>query len=129
MTPEQLKKLETELEKRGYKRWSMWLVGSEDYAWFKSFDVNLTEDGDRECDYQIAFRVWDWRKYDTPNTHPESEIGLTITMILPNHGGRFDCDYSLQGAVPNVDMCEAMMKELSETAKKYFNNTQSQCVQ
>lgn len=121
MTSTQLTKLEAELERRGYKKWTTCLIGREDYDWVKQFGVHPDEDGDRVCDYQIAFRVYDWRKCKDLNMPKQSEIGVTVTMIPINLDHRLDFDYSLQTEVPDVSLCEAMMKDLYETAKKHIN--------
>lgn len=71
MTAEQLKTIEAELQKRGYKKWTTALTSSEDWAWFKSFDKEKDEDGYVVNSYQIAFRVWDGSKYPgCPKEHP-----------------------------------------------------------
>lgn len=121
MTPKQLKSLEVELEKRGYKKWTQCLVGREDFAWAKSFGVHEDKYGDTTNDYQLFFRFTDWRgKYDHFNPPKGSEVWLTVTMIPTELDNRLDCDYSLQVDTPDVDMCEAMMNEFFETAKRYI---------
>lgn len=63
MTLQELKTLEVELNKRGYKKWTTCLTSTETYAWFKTFGKEKDEDGEVISGYQIAFRVWDWRQY------------------------------------------------------------------
>ena len=71
MTAEQLKTIEAELHKRGYKKWTTALTSSEDWAWFKTFGKKQDEDGEVTHGYQIAFRVWDGSKYPgCPKEHP-----------------------------------------------------------
>lgn len=123
MTPTQLKTLEAELQKRGYKKWTHSLVGRENHAWIKSFGIHKDKYGDTTNDYQIFFRIFDWRK--RPNFSPEafpsgSEIWITVTMIPTELDNRLDCDYSMQLDVPGIDVCEAMMAEVFEVAKKWI---------
>lgn len=121
MTSKQLEKLEADLQKRGYKKWTTCLVGREDYDWFKSFGEHKDEDGDTTCDYQIAFRIFQWcRKYDNFYPPKGSEVWLTVTMIPTTFDNRLDCDYSLQIDVPDIDMCEDMMRKLFEAAKPFL---------
>lgn len=76
MTPQQTQHLESALEKRGYKLYTNCLVSNETRAWFKSFGVHTDEYGNRDNDYQIAFRIYDWRnKYPNFNP-PEQSHGL-----------------------------------------------------
>lgn len=63
MTLQELKTLEVELSKRGYKKRTTCLTSTETYAWFKTFGKEKDEDGEVINGYQIAFRVWDWRQY------------------------------------------------------------------
>lgn len=117
MTSKQLKSLESDLEKRGYKKWTNCLVGGEDYSWFKTFGEHKDKNGDSTSDYQIAFRVYDCQ--GKCFNHPkQSEIWLTVTMILTCFN--VNCNYSWQIDVPDIDMCEAMMKEIFNTAKRYM---------
>lgn len=71
MTAEQLKTIEAELQKRGYKKWTTALTSSEDWAWFKTFGKKQDENGEVTHGYQITFRVWDGSKYPgCPKEHP-----------------------------------------------------------
>lgn len=56
MTDKELKAIENELQKRGYRKWTVCLTSEESYGWFKTF-------GSEVNGYQIAFRVWDFCKY------------------------------------------------------------------
>ncbi len=121
MTLKQLKQLESNLEKRGYKKWTTRLVNREDYAWVKSFGIHSDKDGDMTNDYQIFFRVFCWQdKRGYINPSDQGEVWITVTMIPTELNNRLDCDYSLQIDVPDIDLCEAMMKEFFETAKQYI---------
>lgn len=120
MTPTQATRLEADLKRRGYKLYTNCLIGREDRAWFKSFGVHLDEYGDRDNDYQIAFRIWECENhYNGHDFHPNAKIWITVTMIPSNLDNRIDLDYSLQLDVPDIDLCEKMMQEVYEVTKKY----------
>ena len=70
MTEKELKKIEAELERRGYKKYTTCLTSTESWAWFKTFDKEKDEDGYTISGYQIAFRVWDFRKYRDRDAPP-----------------------------------------------------------
>ena len=70
MTAKELQTIETELQKRGYKKYTTGLTSTESYAWFKTFDKEKDDDGYTVSGYQIAFRVWDSRKYVDCNASP-----------------------------------------------------------
>lgn len=75
-TPKECEQLERWLKEEGYKKYDSCLTSSEDYAYFKAFGKR-----DGRCDYQIAYRFWDWRKY------PKGEnIGIDIVVIVSNEG-------------------------------------------
>lgn len=119
MTPDQLTRLEAELARRGYKKWTNCLIGKEDYAWFKSFGIHKDADGDLDRDYQIAFRITDWMSRD-PRDRPErASVGVTVTMLPSGLNNRIDVDYSLQLEVPDIDLCERMFQEMYDVIKKY----------
>ena len=70
MTANELKAIETELQKRGYRKYAQCLTSNETYAWFKTFDKEKDDDDYVISGYQIAFRVWDFRKYADRNAPP-----------------------------------------------------------
>lgn len=122
MTEKQLETLESDLARHGYKKWTTCLHGREDYDWRKTFGKHEDADGETTCDYEIIFCIYKWcGKYPDIFNPPEpSVVWLTVAMFIPNLNNRLDCDYSLQIDVPDIDMCEAMMKEFFETAKRYL---------
>lgn len=63
MTEKELNKLEAELQRRGYKKYTSCLTSSESWAWFKTFCKEKDEDGHVVKGYQVAFRVWDWKRF------------------------------------------------------------------
>ena len=52
MTEKEVEKIEAELQKRGYKKWTTALTSSEDWAWFKTFGKKQDEDGEVTYGYQ-----------------------------------------------------------------------------
>lgn len=114
MTPTQLKPIEAALEKRGYKKWTTRRIDNETYMWAKSFGVRENEHGEREIDYQVCFRVFDWRE------HGYEEIWITATMLPANTDNRLQCDYSLHVEIPDIDSCERMMKDFYRIAIGYL---------
>lgn len=59
MTTQEFYKFIRELDDRGYRKYPP--ISNADYTYFKSFGRSDYEE-DR-CNYQIAFSVYDWRKY------------------------------------------------------------------
>ena len=97
MTAEQLKTIEAELQKRGYKKWTTALTSSEDWAWFKTFGKKQDEDGEVTYGYQIAFRVWDDSEYPgCPKEHLygfdfwTSALGADCLTLLSRQTLKFD---------------------------------------
>lgn len=89
--------------------------------WAKSFGIHKDKYGDRAIDYQIFFRFTDWRnKYPCFKPHKGSEVWVTVTMTPDISETRLDCDWSMQIEVPDIDICENMMKEFYNTSKKYL---------
>ena len=107
-TREQAARLEEKLAKAGYKKYNSCLTSSEDYAYFKAIGK---DDDSGECDYQIAFRFWDWEKY------PRGEgMGVDVAILVSNNG-RTD----LLISYPSLDIgyIEGVAKEFYEFCKKH----------
>ncbi len=75
MTSKELKAIEAELERRGYRKYTHPLTLSESGAWFKNFDKEEDEEERVISGYQVAFRVWDFTNYDHPPTPTASMYG------------------------------------------------------
>lgn len=109
MTANELKAIETELQKRGYKKLTVTLTSQEDYGWFKTF-------GDKDNDYQIEFRVWDWTKYRNHNLAPYgfdvwvSPLGTESRMVTSNWE-----------PICDIDTFERMAAEFNQMARKFIN--------
>ncbi len=120
MAQDELKAIETELQKRGYKKWTTALTSTESYAWFKTFDKEKDEGGYIISGYQIAFRVWDWRPYQNrdPYMHP---YGLDFwTSPL---GTDFRTDFTSNWEpICDIDTFERMAAEFNQMVRKYSSN-------
>lgn len=118
MTAEQLQTTETELQKRGYRKYTTGLTSTESWAWFKSFDKDFDEDEHITNGYQIAFRVWDWRRYmdRDPHMHPygfdfwTSPLGTDFRTDFTSNWEPF-CD---------IDTFERMAAEFNAMARKFI---------
>ena len=82
MTAKELQTIENELQKRGYKKYTTGLTSTESYAWFKAFDKEKDDDDYVISGYQIAFRVWDSRKYVDRNA-PTYRFDFSAPLFAP----------------------------------------------
>lgn len=119
MTEKELKALESELQRRGYKKWTTALTSTESYAWFKSFDKEKDVDGHIISGYQIAFRVWDWRPYQSrdPYMHP---YGFDFWTSLLGTDFRTDFTSNWEPFC-DIDTFERMAAEFNQMVRKYVN--------
>ena len=115
MTTEELKKIETELERRGYKKYTTCLTSSESWAWFKSFDKEKDEDGYVVNGYQVAFRVWDFSRYLDRNAPP---YGLDFWTSALGTDSRMDFTSNWE-PICDLDTFERMAKEFNALARRY----------
>lgn len=117
MTPEQLKRIEADLEKRGYRKYTTSLTSTESWAWFKSFDKEKDEDGYTISGYQVAFRVWDWRQYQhrDHNMHP---YGFDFWASPLGTDSRTDFTSNWE-PICDIDTFERMAAEFNQMVRKY----------
>lgn len=119
MTEKELQILESELQKRGYRKYTTALTSTESYAWFKSFDKEKDEDGYTISGYQVAFRVWDWRQYQhrDPYMHPYGFDFWTSPL-----GTDFRTDLiSNWEPICDIDTFERMAAEFNAMVRKFAN--------
>lgn len=115
MTADELQTLESELQKRGYRRYTTALTSSESYAWFKSFDKETDEDGHLISGYQVAFRVWDLRKYRDRDAPPYGFDFWTSPL-----GTDFRTDFTSNWEpICDIDTFERMAAEFNQLVRKY----------
>lgn len=107
MTVKELQSLESELQKRGYKKWNVCLTSKESYGWFKTF-------GEKDNEWQLEFRVWDYAKYDDPYGEP---YGFDVWMS-PKNGYNNSCECGWQ-PIADLDAFERMAEEFNQLVRKY----------
>lgn len=109
MTEKELKTIESELQKRGYRKWTFALTSKESYGWFKTFG----EDGN---DYQIEFRVWDFTKYRDIHGEP---YGFDVWTSPRNACNNiFECSWE---PIADIDTFERMAAEFNQMVRRYIN--------
>ena len=117
MTANELKAIENELRKRGYRKYVRCLTSNETYAWFKTFDKEESEDGHEISGYQIAFRVWDFRKYVDRNAPPYGFDFWTSPL-----GSAFRTDFTSNWEpICDIDTVERRAAEFNQMARKFIN--------
>lgn len=117
MTANELKAIETELQKRGYRKYAQCLTSNETYAWFKTFDKEKDDDDYVISGYQIAFRVWDSRKYVDRNASPYGFDFWTSPL-----GSAFRTDFTSNWEpICDIDTFERMAAEFNQMVRKFVN--------
>ena len=117
MTTEELKKIEAELEKRGYRKYTTCLTSTESWAWFKSFDKEKDEDGYVINGYQVAFRVWYFScyMYRDKNIQP---YGLDFWTSALGTDSRMDFTSNWE-PICDIDTFERMAEEFHTLTIKW----------
>lgn len=107
MTDKELRAIESELKKRGYRKFTRGLTANETYGWFKTF-------GEKGNDYQIEFRVWDFTKYRDIHGEP---YGFDVwTSPKNSHNNSFECSWH---HIADIDTFEHMAAEFDKMVRKY----------
>ncbi len=107
MTTKELKEIEAELKKKGYKKFTCNLTSNESYAWFKTFK-ETNKHGDIVKGYQIAFRVWDFTEYKSKDSY-----GFDFWTSLISQNSRMDFT-SNWDPFCDIDIFEKMAEEFHE---------------
>ena len=110
METEKVKQIELQLERRGYKRYTKNLIGSEDYAYMKT-----TRNSDGELKYIISHGFYDWRD----EVGVVEDYGYSITIVLGNTDERVDV--TLTQPKFSVEECEEIADKLDDFFKSYFD--------
>ena len=110
MDEKKVKQIERQLERRGYKRYTKNLIGSEDYAYMRT-----ARDADGELKYIISHGFYDWRDYEGALEN----YGYTPTIVLGAAGGE-RIDVVLTEPEFSVSECEEIAEKLAEFFKPYF---------
>lgn len=119
MTEKELRTLENELQRRGYRKYTTGLTSTESYAWFKPFNKEKDEAGEVINGYQVSFRVWDWSRfrYRVPQLHDygfdlwTSPCGTDFRTVLTANWEPI-CD---------IDKFERMAAEFNQMVRKFVN--------
>ena len=110
METKKVKQIERQLERRGYKRYTKNLIGSEDYAY-----MSTVRDADGELKYIISHGFYDWRD----EVGVVEDYGYSITIVLGSAGSE-RIDVVITEPEFSVAECEEISEKLSEFFKPYF---------
>ena len=111
MNAEKVKQIERQLERRGYKRYTKNLIGSEDYAYMRT-----VRDADGELKYIISHGFYDWED----DEGALENYGYTPTIVLGAAGSE-RIDVVLTEPEFSVSECEEIADKLAEFFKPYFD--------
>ena len=111
MDEKKVKQIERQLERRGYKRYTKNLIGSEDYAYMRT-----ARDADGELKYIISHGFYDLGDYEGALEN----YGYTPTIVLGAAGSE-RIDVVLTEPEFSVEECEEIAEKLAEFFKPYFD--------
>ena len=110
MDAKKVKQIKLQLERRGYKRYTKNLIGSEDYAYMRT-----ARDADGELKYIISHGFYDLGDYEGALDN----YGYTPTIVLgAAWSGRIDV--VITEPEFSVSECEEIAEKLAEFFKPYF---------
>lgn len=110
MTAKQLHALETELQRRGYCKWTRCLSSHESWGWFKTF-------GRRGRDYEVEFRVWDHTQCIFPVPDWDA-YGIDIWTTPRNHlNNSLEVDWD---SIADIDAIERLAADFNTLIRKYI---------
>ena len=110
MDEKKVKQIICQLERRGYKRYTKNLIGSEDYAYMRT-----VRDADGELKYIISHGFYDFGDYEGALEN----YGYTPTIVLGDAGSE-RIDDVLTEPKFSVAECEEIAEKLTEFFKPYF---------
>ena len=111
METEKVKQIELQLERRGYKRYTKNLIGSEDYAYMRT-----VRNSDGELKYIISHGFYDWED----DEGSLENYGYTPTIVL-GAAGSDRIDVTLTQPKLSVEECEEIAEKLAEFFNPYFD--------
>ena len=111
MNAKKVKQIKHQLERRGYKRYTKNLIGSEDYAYMRT-----VRDADGELKYIISHGFYDWED----DEGALENYGYTPTIVLGAAGSE-RIDVVLTEPEFSVADCEEIADKLAEFFKPYFD--------
>lgn len=115
MTEKELNRIETELRRRGYRKYTTSLTSSESWAWFKSFGKEKDDDGYVVNGYQIAFRVWHFTRHLDRGAPP---YGFDFWTSALGTDSRMDFTSNWE-PICDIDTFERMAEEFHKLVRKY----------
>lgn len=115
MTEKELKKIEAELERRGYKKYTTCQTSTESWAWFKTIATEKDKDGDITDGYQMAFRVWNFRQYKDRNA-PDYGFDFWTSALGTDRRMDFTSNWE---PITDIDTFERMAAEFNQLVRKY----------
>lgn len=118
MTEKELETMEAELQRRGYRKYTTALTSSESWAWFKSFGKKQDEAGEVTDGYQIAFRVWDFRKYKDRNV---PYYGFDFWTSALGTDSRMDFTSNWE-PICDIATFERMAEDFHQLTRKYLQD-------
>ena len=110
MDAEKEEQIKRQLERRGYKRYTKNLIGSEDYAYMRT-----VRDADGELKYIISHGFYDLGDSEGALDN----YGYTPTIVLCAAGSE-RIDVVLTEPEFRVEDCEEIAEKLAEFFKPYF---------
>lgn len=117
MTADKLQTLESELQKRGYRKFIRAITDNETYAWFKSFGKDWDEDEHITNGYQVAFRVWDFGKYrDRDKNMPPYGFDFWTSPLGTDSRADFTSNW---GPIADIDTFERMAAEFNQMVRRF----------
>lgn len=123
MTEKELKKLESELERRGYcRKYTTAFTLSGSWAWFKSFDKEKDDDDCIVSGYQIAFRVWDFGRHNILQDPDVQPYGFDFWTSALDTQSRMDFTSNWE-PICDIDTFERMAAEFHALARKFTPKT------
>ena len=114
MTTTELAQFESELEKRGYRKYTSGLSSNEDYGWFLTY-----RDDDNNLQYMIEFRVWNFGKYPT---FPNKEDPYSIDILILEGGSDTRIDLLLSHPKFTIEQAEEIAKGFHEFMQPHLIN-------
>ena len=110
MNAKKVKQIKRQLGRRGYKRYTKNLIGSEDYAYMRT-----VRDADGELKYIISHGFYDWEDDECALEN----YGYTPTIVLGAAGSE-RIDVAITEPEFSVEECEEIAEKLYEFFKTYF---------
>lgn len=115
MKAEELRKIEAELEQRGYRKSTGETNDDCAWCWYKYFGEKRIGAGG----WLVMFRVWDGSKYYRGT--PDTAYGFGfVTMPTSIHMIRFESNWD---PICDIDAFERMAAEFNAIVRKYANLT------